>query len=895
MKPSASLTPGRFGAIAAACLALLAGTPALAQEQPQQMDAVVVTGTLIRGTRTVGSPVVSLSRTDLERSPAATVVDLLRELPQIANLGASDTHLSTTQNANQNVTAGSGINLRGLGPESTLVLVSGRRIAPGGVAGQYTDPSVIPALAVERMEVVTDGASATYGSDAVGGVVNLRLRRNFSGAEAMLRYGSADGLQQKQAGLLLGTQWSGGSAMLALDGNSRSELNATSRPFFTDDLRPWGGPDLRVFNAAPGNVQIGSTRYAIPAGQNGIGLAASRLVAGTANRQSVHQGVSVLPAQERNGGVLNVVQELNDSVTLTLEGFWSQRRFDRRITALSGNYTVRAANPFFVSPVAGGTSEVVNYSFFGDTGAAKSIGFERSQQFAAILDFDLPARWKGNFHVAHSTTQNRNLIDIVNNNAVNTALADTNAATSLNLFCDGAAFQCNNPATIAGLVGYQDRNAKFSMLDFAARADGPLFSVPAGTVRAAVGVQSHQDKLPYFVINNTTTPTTATTRRVDNTASNPERQVRGVFAELNVPLVSPTMQVPLVQRLDMALAGRVEHYSDFGSAKTPKVGLSWIPHDGLEVRSTYSRAFRAPTMGDIDPVQGVVNVVDRVDAGGTTSLRGLLYLGGNPEGLKPETATIKTLGLTFKPTALRGLTASLDWFDIDYRNRILTPGNDVTVLQRPELAAYVNRAPTQAQLDAAKANPVYSGSQAESLSTIKFIVDGRRQNAGAVRQTGMDLALRYVTPSPIGQLTGGFTATYLSKYEQQFTPTTPMVGGLLNTLNNPLRLRGRLELGWALDPIASVSVYANHANAYTNATLAARPQVAALTTLDLNARLSLNRWLPKEHVKDASLTLSVVNLSDKQPPYVQNGNLAFDPQTASAIGRMVSVGLNGRW
>jgi iron complex outermembrane receptor protein len=859
------------------------------------MDAVVVTGTLIRGTRTVGSPVVSLSRTDLERSPAATVVDLLRDLPQIANLGASDTHLSTTQNANQNVTAGSGINLRGLGPESTLVLVSGRRIAPGGVAGQYTDPSSIPALAVERLEVVTDGASATYGSDAVGGVVNLRLRRNFSGAEAMLRYGSADGMHQKQAGLIVGSQWTGGSAMLALDGNSRSELNATSRPFFTDDLRPWGGPDLRGFNAAPGNVQIGSTRYAIPAGQNGIGLAASRLVAGTANKQSAHQGVSVLPAQERNGGVFNVVQELNDSVTLTLEGFWSQRRFDRSISAVSGNYTVRATNPFFVTPVAGGTSEVINYSFYGDTGAAKSIGFERSQQFAAVLDFDLPARWRGNFHVAHSTTQNRNLIDIVNNNAVNTALADTNAATSLNLFCDGAAFKCNNPATIAGLIGYQDRNAKFSMLDFAARADGPLFSVPAGTVRAAVGLQSHQDKLPYFVINNTTTPTTATTRSVDNAASNPERKVQGVFAELNVPLVSAGMQVPLVQRLDMALAGRVEHYSDFGSAKTPKVGLSWVPHDGLEVRSTYSRAFRAPTMGDIDPVQGVVNVVDRVDANGTTSLRGLLYLGGNPMGLKPETATIKTFGLSFKPTSLRGLTASLDWFDIDYRNRILTPGNDVTVLQRPELAAYVNRAPTAAQLDAAKANPVYSGSQAESLNTIKFIVDGRRQNAGAVRQTGMDLALRYVTPSPIGQLTGGFTATYLSKYEQQFTPTTPMVGGLLNTLNNPLRLRGRLELGWAMDALASVSLFANHANAYTNASLATRPQVAALTTLDLNARLSLASWLPKEHIKDAALTLSVVNLSDKQPPYVQNGNLAFDPQTASAIGRMVSVGINGRW
>ena len=180
--------------------------------------------------------------------------------------------------------------------------------------------------------------------DAVGGVVNLRLRRNFSGAEAMLRYGSADGMHQKQAGLIVGTRWAGGSAMLALDGKATQRAQRDESPFFTDDLfPPWGGPDLRVFNAAPGNAD---RQHALrhPRRQNGIGLAACALVAGTANKQSVHQGVSVLPAQERNGGVFNVVQELTDSVTLTLEGFWSQRRFDRRISAVSGNYTVRAAN-----------------------------------------------------------------------------------------------------------------------------------------------------------------------------------------------------------------------------------------------------------------------------------------------------------------------------------------------------------------------------------------------------------------------------------------------------------------------------------------------------------------------------------------------------------------------
>jgi iron complex outermembrane recepter protein len=513
-----------------------------------------------------------------------------------------------------------------------------------------------------------------------------------------------------------------------------------------------------------------------------------------------------------------------------------------------------------------------------------------------VLDFGLPGRWKGNAHLSHSVTQNRNLIDSQNNNAINTAIADTNAATSLNLFCDGNRFTCNNPATLAKLIGFQDRNAKFTMIDLAVRADGPLFALPAGPLRMAVGAQAHQDKLPYFLLNNNTGPTIDVVRYVDNASVNPERDVESVFAEFNVPLVAPAMKIPGIERLDMALAGRAERYSDFGSTRNPKVGLSWVPGFGLEVRGTYSRAFRAPTMGDIDPINGsAVNVVDRVDAGGTTTLRGILFLGGNPEGLKPETATIKTFGLSFKPAFARGLSASLDWFDIDYRNRILTPGNDVTVLQRPELAPYVNRSPTAAQVDAAKANPVYSGAQTETTATIRFIADGRRQNAGAVRQTGADFALRYVTGTPAGQITAGLAGTYLSKYEQQFTPTTPLVGGLLNTLNNPLRLRARAELGWAWDSVASVTAFVNHTNAYTNTTVASRPTVAAQNTVDLSARLSLARWLPGGWAKDLSLTMSVVNVADEDPPYVQNGTLAFDPQNASVIGRLVSVALNAKW
>jgi len=876
-------------------LTALACVLATCYARAETAETVVVTGTLIRGTNPIGAPVLGVTRADIEKSGASTTVDLLRQLPQISNLGADEGHTNPAQNANQNVTVGSGINLRGLGPESTLTLLNGRRMAPGGVAGQYTDPSSIPPLAIERLEVLTDGASATYGSDAVGGVVNMRLRSNFTGTDGMVRYGAAKNIHQKQTGLIIGRQWESGSVMFAADFNVRSQLSADNRNFYTDDMRAFGGPDLRGTVANPGNVIIGTTRYAIPAGQTGVGLAPSKLVAGTTNLQSITKGISALPSQERGSAVLSLTQEINDKVSLTLEGFFTERRFTRNLAAFSGNYTVRNTNPYFVTPVAGTTSETVAYSFFNDMGNAISTGFERSQQMAAIVNFELPGKWNGSAYLTNSVTQERNMSPAINNNAVNTALADTNAATSLNLFCDGAAFACNNPATLAKFAAFNDRNSKYTLNDLAFKADGPLFAMPAGLVRMAVGAEYHEDKLPYFLVSNNTGANTSIVKTVDNAYAKPARNVKSLFAETYVPLVAPAAGIPGVQRLDLSIAARTERYSDFGSTSNPKLGISWQPLGGVEVRSTYSKAFRAPTLGDTDPVNGsAVNVVTYIDADGKTSVRGINYLGGNPNGLKPETATIVTLGLGFKPADGLGASASLDYFNIDYKDRILTPGNDTTALQRPELASYVNRAPTAAQVQAAIDNPVYSGSATEPIAGIKFIVDGRRQNAGVVKMSGFDFSARYVVNAGGGLLTTGLSGTYLMQYKQQFTPTTALVDGLLNTLNNPLRFRARAEISWSGGAFSATS-FINYTNAYRNTTIATAPTVAAYTTVDLNARYELGKSIDQAWAKGLSLTVSAQNLLDQKPPFVQNGTLAVDAQNVSAIGRFAALTVGKSW
>jgi iron complex outermembrane receptor protein len=886
----AALRPRRLSQLVALLCASGAMASAMGQEAPAKIEAVVVTGTLIRGAVPVGAPVTRLDREAIEKSGAASTGDLLRLLPQIQNLGADEGHTNAAQNANQNISLGSGINLRGLGPESTLTLVNGQRLAPGGLAAQYTDPSTIPPLAIDRIEVITDGGSATYGSDAVGGVVNIRLRKRFEGVAVSARHGQGDAISQNQVGAIAGHAWQGGSAMVAFDHNKRGNLAAGSREFYTDDMRPWGGPDLRGFAANPGNVQVGSTRYAIPAGQNGVGLTGAQLKAGAPNLQSIYRGYDALPSQDRTSVVATMNQKLSDSVQLNLEGFGSERKYVRHTAAQNTNAAVRSANPFFVSPVAGATSAVVNYSFINDFGPSVGSGHERTHRLSASLDFDLNDTWSGSAFIARSNTTEKSVSQNLNGNAVNAALADTNRATALNLYCDGAQFACNNPATLAKIIAFNDRNSAYDMIDAGAKFDGPLFAMPAGMVRVAIGAEVHSDEMRYYENRNNSTANNSIVFHIDNSAALPKRTVKSLYAEGFVPLAGAASGVG---KLDMSLALRADQYSDFGFTSNPKLGLDWVPVNGLKFYTTYGTSFRAPTLGDLDQVNaGLINVVDRIGADGKTTIHGLQLFGGR-DGLKPETAKIVTFGANFKPAGVRGLSMTLDYFNVDYKDRILTPGNDVSIFQKPELSAYLTTAPTLAQVQALLANPTFTGSATEAPGGIRFIADGRRYNAGVVKTSGIDVATGYDWSTGIGRMNAALSANYIFNYRQQFTPTTALVGGLLNTLNNPMRLRARGELGWT-GADARVTGFANFSNAYKNTTLAGTPEVASNTTLDLTGQYDIGKLIGPRY-KELRVALSVQNLLDRAPPYVQNATLAFDPQNVSAIGRFASLALSGKF
>src|SRR5687768_2882297 len=192
--------------------AQVSAPPAGEQDSVAQgsIDEVVVTGTSLKGSAPVGTQVQVLGADDLRATGVANTNEIMKSVPQVVNLGQDEGRGGGVQGAQGNITQSKTINLRGIGTESTLVLLNGRRIAPAGTQGAGYDVSMIPSNAVARIEVVADGASAIYGSEAVGGVINFITKRDYQGGETYLRYGFADGFDEKKFGQNVGYSWGSG-------------------------------------------------------------------------------------------------------------------------------------------------------------------------------------------------------------------------------------------------------------------------------------------------------------------------------------------------------------------------------------------------------------------------------------------------------------------------------------------------------------------------------------------------------------------------------------------------------------------------------------------------------------------------------------------------------------
>jgi len=865
-------------------------------EHPPVASEVTVTGTRIRGQAPVGSNLIVIDRTAIDQSGYATTQDIIQAIPQNFGGGASESTqgVSFRNNADLNESFGTGVNLRGLGANSTLVLLNGQRPALDGVGGAFADISMVPSTIIQRVEVLADGASALYGSDAVAGVVNIIFRDNFQGAETSLHYGSADGFGETQLSQIVGVNWGSGHAVFAYEYYDHGALSAADRAYATEDLRPFGGPDLRSSFASPGTILAGGQTFAIPQGSTGIGLTPSQLLPGQVNLQDDQRAADILPAQQRHSFYGSLHQDLGWNTTFFAQGLFAERSFSARVLPQTETpLTVPTTNPFYVDPLGTRQPVQIEYNFDRDLGVQENRGIEQGYDATVGLDHRF-GEWSATVSGSYGLQREYIAFDNVPNSAtVANALADTNPATALNLFGSGAN---NNPATLNQIRGYDDSTSHSSLWSLSTKLDGPLLQLPAGALRIAVGAEyrvEHYDDVDKIFLD-TLEPEVQPLMGVPGA-----RKIAAAYGELLVPIIDSSMNVPGVHKLDLSLAGRIENYSDVGTTTNPKIGLGWSVVSGVNLRLAYGTSFRAPSFNDLRTGAGetIYAPLPLTDPKSPTGVTNALILIGNSPTLQPERATTWNAGVDFTPERWPGFKASLGYFDVDFRDRIAAPTGDIlSILEnRSTFSSVINTQPSPAAIAAFYASPFFENPDAIPASAVTTLIDNRVQNIARVHQDGFDFDAGYTHTFWKIASGVGVGGTYILHIDQAVSSTAPATD-VVATLGEPvrLRLRGRATAAWG--PY-SAAAFVNFTGAYSNLTVTPAQPVSSWTTLDMQLTYTVpiqTGWL-----HGVKLALDASNLLNAAPPFVINANgvsaVGYDSDNASPVGRRVALQLTKAW
>jgi outer membrane receptor protein involved in Fe transport len=869
---------------------------------------IVVTGTHIRGTNP-GAPLVqTISRADMERNGYATVADAVQALP--ANFGGSMTQQSSTQFADRSSTNNSfatGVDLRGFGPGSTLVLVNGRRVAGSGATGAFADVSMIPTGAVDRVEVLLDGASAIYGADAVGGVVNIILRKPYDGAETRLRFGSvtAGGKRDVQVDQTVGKTWSTGGIMLSYEFDREGALRSADRGFAASaDSRPYGGTDHRFYFSTPGNIlgfdpvtgSFGPT-YAIPPNQDGTRLTPASFLAGVTNLNNFRTEFDLIPRETRHSAYATLNQDLGDRLHFSADARYSRRQYLDRTLGAATIFDVTNANPYFVSPDST-TDDLIAYGFDKELGPQKSKGYDEAIAATAGLDADLGKGWKLRSYAGWS--QERQFVyayNFENDAFLAEALGSvpddptTSFSTAVDGYFNPYGTGSSNAKAILDFIGqgFQDSHVTSRVLTGHIDADGTLFELPGGAMKLALGGDVRRESFDrhgegFFA---TTTPQPFVSGRGS-------RVVEAGFVELHVPVVGPQNGVPLVHALDLSVAGRIEHYSDFGTTTDPKIGASWSPASGITLRTGYGTSFRAPNLTQLTSVSGgSVTQLSRADG---STIAAIVLSGGNP-GLKPELAKSWTAGADIKPAMIPGLSVSGTWFRTAFSRRIASPaGDNISIaLSDPTLASFVELvSPSTNAADLAKVtallnDPDTVGGSSIPATSIGAIVDGRQVNTGRILTSGIDVSVHYRLTAGANTFDLGVNGTYVLKYSERVTPLSASVDEL-DRAAYPVAFKGRATAGWSRGPFSG-QVGVNYVNRYHDL---AGSRIRAWTTVDLE--LGYTAPATSGWAKGLEASISVQNLFDRAPPFYDSPvGAGYDAANASALMRFVALQLSKRW
>jgi iron complex outermembrane receptor protein len=845
-------------------------------EELMVLETIVVTGSSIRGVKVTGSDVITLDRSAIEASGVTTTSDLLAQIPQNNDFNTLPAG-SSTFGAVTDVP-----NLRniGLGGTSTLTILNGRRMVGAGILQTIAEPSVIPPLALERVEVMADGASAIYGSDPIAGVINLITRRDYDGVEMTGRYGMADSYEEWNAGLVAGTTWDRGSALIAYDFNYHGNLSGADRDFITSDHTVEGGADERSTSCPDANIGAGGFEI-IPGYFFGdISFAAPGFAPNTQNQCDTTDWIDVYGKEERHSVFASARHELSDRIEGYVEGYYSQRQTDVRQAQEAFDFTMPITNPYFIDPTGTGQTAVrVSYRFndeFGDSVVDESRLWSSGVTAGAVVD--LGRGWEldayGNFGWGHTKVTEPGINQIA---AYTAALFGFTPDTALDPFGGQT-----NPAVIAAIGDYENvAEADQSLRAFNVKADGTLAALPGGDMRLAVGAKTHHESIDASIVNG---PVGAPTYISEGDG---DRTINSLFAELYIPVFGDDNARTGFRSLELSLMARYDHYSELGSTTNPKFGVSWEPFSGLSFRGSWSTSFHAPSLADADEqtVDARIQVVSALPSiltpPGMGELSALIIAGGNPD-LKPEEASTWTLGMDIEPESIDGLNISLTYYNIDFTNGLaLALDGTGRIYTIPALAQFYSLNPSAEEVQSWTDQLPLDG---VITSPVELIIDARRQNLQGQLREGLEFDVSYIAEISDGVLHLGATGDYLLKSSIQAAAGEDYI----SNRDSQVRFRTRGKAIWSTDTFR-VGAFINYTGSATYTAVDPVEKIEDYVTVDLNVGYTFGEDGP---LGGFELMLNLDNVFDTDPPYL-NGNNGY--VNGNPLGRVFSVGLRKRW
>lgn len=847
---------------------------AVAQTDDSPIQRVEVTGSSIKRLATeTALPITAIKASDFEKQGLTTAAEVLNTL----SMNQSSTGSS------QSVGSGTGgiatADLRGLGSNKTLILLNGRRLANHPFNGSSVDLNIIPVSALERVEVLRDGASAIYGTDAIGGVINFITKRSVTGATVSVeRYQP----QASGAGAESRLNLSGGYGDLNQDGwnvfgvidvHKQTALDATDRAFSSTSVRADKGIDGSSGTSQPANFYSANDITGNPYYASGcVGKGLIKSSTGTC-RTDTSTYIQDIPKTQQESFLGKATFKLSEDNIATVEYLHSRSTNQSSIapSPLTG-LTMTSASPYYpggsagVPAVAGLTGENLTLNW-RTVAAGKREGYDTSISDRLVVASEgLVGGWDYNVGLTYAI--NKASSAFLNGYTNDSLMAAGVLDGTLNPFGEQSA--AGQAYIDAAQLRGEYLAARMTSVGIDGKISREIYELPAGSVGFAVGTEFRHDKATYS-INHDLASQASSSGYADAQDQAGQRNISALYSELSVPLAKP---------LELSIAARYDHYNDVGGTFNPKVGLRWEATKKLMFRTSYNTGFRAPTLYDLHGpatktfTSNAYN--DPVLCPGGTAVSGAnpnvsckqqqyIRSGGN-EDLKPEKSKTFALGVVFEPT--NSVSMSFDYFNIKIKDSI------GTVAESTIFANY----------EKYKSSFVYSADG----KTLEY-VNAMLENLGEVKTSGIDTTFRWKLPrTSYGDFGFNFDGTWVHSYKYQnetggeFVENVGVYGD-----NAPVfRWKHNATVSWKQGPWSAAfsNKYLSGYVDENDVTAQYYHKVRAYSTYSLSASYA--------GIKNTDLTVGIKNLFDSAPPYTNQGTTfqsGYDPRYTDPLGRTFYV------